>query len=270
MKKHLLVLTPAIFFVSLFFLLINLPSLRFFHQDEAYFIPVSKFAFSTFFIERDYSDNGWSQSYRTFGKENPQVGKYIMGFSLWLHEYKTFDGIPEWNQGEDLAWHIEQGFVPGPEELYAARLPVAVSASITATAVGLIAFIALYYLFNNLTISYLGAILSPLLLLSHPRVWLLSHRAMLDIPALFLSSTTIVFVLLSLLEHNKQHYKRSIFLSFLGAIFLGLAISTKLNTLLIGVVVVCLFAINIFIEMRHESVTKNRNWLLSWGIYIIP
>jgi 4-amino-4-deoxy-L-arabinose transferase-like glycosyltransferase len=234
-------------------LLINLGSLKFFHNDEANFIRISQFAFPTFFIERDFEDKRWRKHFNGFGRLNPQVAKYIMGSSLWLHGYSSFDGVKSWNGEKDIEWHVEQGIVPSPGEVYAARLPIAILSAITAMLVGLITFMTLAHYVRSPCIRWLGGLGSVVFFLSHPTIWAYSHRAMLDMPALFFSCLSIVLIIKAMSLHLDNTGSKGYLFSALGAATIGLAISTKLNAALIGFTVGLVFIVFFLLEKKVHS-----------------
>ncbi len=66
-----------VFIFSFLALVIDLPSQKYFHRDEINWGQVSIYSFRTFFIEKDFTDVGWENSFNSFGFYNPQIGKYI-------------------------------------------------------------------------------------------------------------------------------------------------------------------------------------------------
>jgi len=220
-----------IFIICESILLQGCQSLEYFHRDEANWVRVSIYSFRTFFLEQDYSDQGWSKPFRTFGSYNPQVGKFIIGASLWIHGFRDFDGVIRWNRDKNLKWHIEQGIVPSLEELCAARLPIAILTAGTALLVLVLATFAQRVLLcgNEL----LGGILSALFFISHPLIQGWGRRASPDMPATFFSTLAVTLAVMSGLSLMGKLCKRSLMLGLAASVVIGLAISTKMNALLI-------------------------------------
>jgi len=229
MSKNILI-AIIIFSFCLITLLFRLGTYQYFHSDEANWARVSIFAFDRYFIERDWDDPGWSQSFRLFGKENPQVGKYLMGMSLWAYNYRTFDGVIPWNLKKGLEWHIQEGIAPSTDMLFAARLPIAILSAGTA---------ALIYLLVVLTLDSRGAnnwpafagVAAAVLFITHPTIWQASHRAMVDMPVAFFSTLTVYLYILSTRVLVENRLKSAIVYCLLGGIASGLAISIKMNAL---------------------------------------
>ena len=244
--KRVFVLGALLIFISSSLVFSNnLSSLDYFHADESNWIRVSIFSFDTFFIEKNYQADGWQESFRTFGFQNPQMGKFVIGASLYFRNFRDFDGVIAWNHDKDIAWHVAQGLAPTAEERYAARLPICLLASGTVTLVGLLTMFALYQMLFNKVLVLLGGVTSSVLFAAHPIVWQLSHRAMPDIPAAFFSTLAICLTLATLLLFQKGLFKRSLVVSAVGAVAVGLAISTKLNALLSwGAVVLILVVVS--------------------------
>jgi hypothetical protein len=234
-----LIVGLCIFIILESILLIGLSSLRCFHRDEVNWIRVSIYSFRTFFIDRDFFNEGWSKSFRSWGSYNPQVGKFIIGASLWLHRYRDFEGVVHFEEykHEDLEYLIEQGMgiVPPPEELYAARLPIAILAAGTASLVFALATFAQRSALRGKGL--LGGVLASLFFFFHPLIQSFGRRAMLDIPALFFSTLAMALAVMSGLAFIRRLRKRGLLLGIGTAIAVGLAISTKMNAVLIWPVV---------------------------------
>ncbi len=259
MKKDFIVVALLLFIASNIAFLRDLPSMDFFHRDEANWIRVSIFSFNTFFIERNYQDDGWSNSFRTFGFQNPQVGKFIIGGSLYLHNYRDFEGVIAWNPDEDLEWHVDQGVVPPAEERFAARLPVILLASGTVSLVGVLTMIVLSYLLRSRMLLFLGGIVAATFFATHPLIWNHGHQAMLDVPAIFFSTLAIFFITVTILRCPKGLSKRSLFLGFAGALSTGLAISTKMNALLTWGVILLVLLIGLIGSWVFKMQQGKRN-----------
>ena len=255
MKRDFTILALVIFIISFIVLLVDLPSLIFFHRDEINWIRVSRFSFNNFFIKRDFRNEGWGESFRNFGLQNPQVGKYIIGGSLALQEYRDFEGVVAVFEG--LKRNFERGTVPTAEEFYMARLPIALLSSATVTLVGILIMLILCSLIKSKLLVFTGVFTGCLLFLTHPEVWKNSHRAMIDMPAIFFSTLAIVLIVNSFMLFNKKQFIKSLLLSAAAATSLGLSISTKMNAFLtwmaVVVAIVLMFVIVLLIYKTRRS-----------------
>lgn len=262
----------VVYSICLTILLFGLGTYQFFHTDEANWSRVSIFSFQKYFIERDWNDPGWLKSFGAYGKENPQVGKYIMGLSLWLHGYRTFEGFRAWNHGEGLQWNIEAGNAPSTDKLFAARLPIALLSAATA---------ALIYLLITQTLEILGYTNWPVfagligsgLFMLHPAIWQAAHRAKLDMPAAFFSVLAIYLSILSVWAIVEKQFRKAIAYSLLGAVVSGLAIATKLNAVYLLLFAPTLSVLT-FIRLKQFSRRTlipifSAQLILPWIIFIL-
>jgi len=188
------------------------------HPDEPKWIYAGKMYTDLFFYYRAYRHPLWSHHFGTFGSFNPPVGKYILGLSL-----NSFGGVktvqiplegfqasnPEqseraiatviertrdrlgyfdhYNYEHDVPWNIEQGLVPGPEILRAARIGILLCA--------LVGGLCLYWLAAGLFGSTVG-VLAMAAFYSSPIIFSFSRRALTDIPCLMFVSETRWAILL--------------------------------------------------------------------------
>ena len=227
-----------VFIFSFLALVINLPSQKYFRRDEVNFSRVSVYSFRTFFIEKDFTDIGWSKPFNTFGFYNPQIGKYIIGSSMWVHKFRSFNGVAKWNPNKDIKWHIEQGIVPSPDKLFAARLPIAFLASGTAVLLFVLGSLLTESYSRKLSISM--GLLTVLLFFLHPLAWQFGHRAMLDMPALFFTTFAITSLVLSGRYFIRGMASQGVLWGLSASFMIGLGIATKLNALLVwGVIFSC-------------------------------
>ena len=259
----------VVFILSFLTLIINLPSLKYFHRDEVNWSRVSIYSFRTFFIDRDYTDEGWEKPFNSFGFYNPQVGKHIIGSSLWLHNFRQFNGVIKWNANENLKWHIEQGIVPPPDQLFAARLPIIFLTSGTA--------VLLFVLSSLLTLSYprkisIGmGLLTAFLFLLHPLTWSLGHRAMLDIPALFFTSFAMTSLVFSCRSFIQGLTRQGMLWGLVTSFMIGFGIATKLNALLVwGVIFTCYIGLALYFSYRKNFSFVKRILFISFTHVLIP
>jgi 4-amino-4-deoxy-L-arabinose transferase-like glycosyltransferase len=265
MTKEIAMTALVVFVVSCSLLLIDLSSLKYFHRDEINWTRTSIFSFRTFFIDRDFRNPGWSKTFNTFGKQNPQIGKFIMGSSLWLHGYRNFDGVIRWNDREDLTWHTQQSFFPTAGELYAARLPIVLLASATAFLICIITAYSIRILFHSASLS--AGVFASFVFLSHPIAWAYAHRAMIDIPPIFFSTLAVILVIVSIRAFLRESLLQSVLLSLGGAIASGLAISTKMNALLLILVLQAIYLAFLGTVWRSPLHHRRPPAMRCYGVY---
>ena len=74
-----------------------------FHADETIWIKSSKY-FKLFWIDKDFFSNQWEEF---LSMDQPPVGKYIIGLSLFLYgkekAFQEVDKIPDWDWGKGRA-----------------------------------------------------------------------------------------------------------------------------------------------------------------------
>ena len=200
----------------------NLDSLKYFHRDEQQWVRVGFIEFERYFIDRNYDYEAWEGSsiFTSASKFNPPAAKYIIGASLWLHGYRNLEPLPPWQEGKSVQWHLEQGLLPPADELRAARLPIAILGACTAVIVALIVW--------ELLGSVPAAVVASLILAFNDNFAVHAHRAMLDVPALFFSAVVIYAVIKAL-----RSARRSTAWVGVASLSMGLAVSSKMNTLLV-------------------------------------
>lgn len=187
------------------------------HSDEAAWSRVGVTAFSKFFVEKDIRSLWWLKSLGTFGVENPNAGKFIIGGSLWMHGYRDADAIPVTNN--QLATF---------QSRYAARLP---SAMMFALLTGSLSFLA-----GLVTQSYWSGIGVVVVFLAHPWIRYHARLATLDVIALTFSTLGVVLLIYAFrerLEPDISFHWTDHLVAMVAWLFIGLAIATKMNALLI-------------------------------------
>ncbi len=258
-----------VFIFSFLALLINLPSQKFFRRDEVNWSRVSIYSFRTFFIERDFTDSGWGEPFNTFGYYNPQVGKYIIGSSMWLHEFRSFNGVATWEVDKSREWHIDQGIVPSPEELFAARLPITLLASGVAVLLFILGSLLTASFSRKLSISM--GLLTAFMFFLHPIAWQSGHRAMLDLPALFFTTFAMTNFLLSSRYFIRGLAVRGVVWGLGTSFMVGLGIATKLNALLVwGVIFSCTICLTSYFFYRKNYTFAKLALVLLAAHILIP
>ncbi len=152
-----------------------------FHGDETTWIKYSKY-FKLFWIDKDFQNNQWEE----WGCiDQPPVGKYIMGLSLFLHgEKKIFqelDGIKKWDWNKNYEWNLTNGAIPPRRIVVIARLPMAIFGGLTCL---------LIYLIGRIVFEMATGIFASLILAYNPIMLECSRRAMTDAPLLFFLNKT--------------------------------------------------------------------------------
>lgn len=166
-----------------------------------------------------WDDLWWLQSHGTFGVENPNIGKYITGGALYLA------GI---HDPAAVQWDDKTGILPITARV-AARMPAALLFA---------AMVAAFYALCMMITGRLWlSLAAPALVLLHP--WSLYHStlAMLDTPALAFLVLAVAFLVYGL-------QKDTLWLALVGWLLAGLAISTKLNALLLVPTFFALYALH--------------------------
>lgn len=206
----------------------TLDDLQNFSGDETLWLAVSDKLFRLFVVEHDFGDGAWREEFSTFGSRQPQIGKYLIGIGTYAAGYTAEPYTPyRYNWGQDLSWNLANGGVPPAHLVAAGRLPVAL--------VGIGACLVFYWLIalvaNPLTamLATVGMVQAGLLVES-------SRRAMIDTPALAFGLLTLVGMVYTLRALRGQQPRRAAGAAALAGLACGLAVGTKLNTLLILVV----------------------------------
>lgn len=244
-----------VFIAGLLVFLTGLQSYKYVHRDEANWTRVSVFAFRTYFIDRDFDHPDWQSNLNRFGSYNPQIGKYILGASQWAMGYQEYDGIINWQEGNGMQWHIEHGYIPSEGRLYAARLPVAILASLTVA--------VMYWFVVMLTRgNILAGLVGSLLFTVNPLVLSFARKAMLDLPGTALGALTVFLCILSVRQPVRS--RSFLFLGLLSALSAGLAIGTKLTSGAAWVSVFLIYLIVLAINLRKGEglphLFSRENW----------
>lgn len=242
-SKLLWIVFIAILITALLIYSRNLASYAHYHMDEGYWIETSKWTFSKFVLEKDFSASQWtSWRLRTFGRTNPNAAKLLIGGILYLNGYGDFRGLPAWDMSKSKQWNIENGNAAAMDELRVARWPIVV---MTAFAAGLL-FMGFSLSTSDLLRGIVGGIVSAIVFLTHPLVYTLGRQVMLDIPAIFFSIISVMCAWRVITDHDTPSLGANKKLwGLLASIFSGIAVSTKLNAgiMLVLTVIVGLYAL---------------------------
>jgi hypothetical protein len=222
--------------------LLNLDDLHNFQGDETLWLGVSNKLFRLYVIEHNTTDPAWNGEFSTFGSSQPQIGKYMIGLGTYAVGYTGEPYNPySYNWGHDLAWNLGHRGVPPAGVVTIARLPVAI--------LGLLACLIFYWLITLVT-NWWTALLATASFAGAGLLTESSRRAMIDTPALafgLLSLVGAVYLLRGLRGHDPKPAAWSVF----TGLACGLAIGTKLNTLLIVAVCVIALLSEALIQLLH-------------------
>lgn len=207
-------------------------SILFVHQDEINFCQTGLYSYKTLVIEHDTTDPGWHDSFRSFGSPNPQIGKLLIGCSIWHHGFHDFSGVFNmWSHRILVKNILADGRFP-PGKLAAGRLPVVLLSALMAALLSWLAMIATDGAGFSLPFQILSAITVVLLFLPNQTVHFGAFRAMLDAPAAAFSTTAIVLSIITLNRIHQNSLLSGFLFSIGSGIATGLAISTKMNAIL--------------------------------------
>ncbi|MGB0383592.1 MAG: ArnT family glycosyltransferase [Ardenticatenaceae bacterium] len=239
---------------------ISIVSAVFFHPDESHWISSSDFYFQKFFVEQDWDYETWRDDH--FGEwstSNPVIGKYLIGASLYLFEpsqgARYTKRRAEYDYRESFEWNVDQGSIPPLEEIVAARWPV--------VWMTILSSVLLFLLARDLTGHRSVGVVAALLFMIDPLVLYSGLRAMIDMPALFFSLLAL-WVALRMYDaiyvaagRGDRPAYGTLFWSLGLGVACGLAVGTKLNALLVGVVCAAWGVLNL-LWLYSESCTRRR------------
>ncbi len=188
-------------------------------MDESAYVAQSFYA--DLLLSGNFNDPAWLEY---AGYDLPPLPKYLIGIALKI------GGFPRPAQLTALAWYGN----PGKQLFSGAVLTVA---RIPNVLIGALGCVAIYHLgrfsFNRLT----GIIASLLLILS-PLYWLHARRAMSDVPAeaFMLASLALALPIWSAFVAGRGNWKQAFLLAFGGGSLVGLAVLSKLNGTIAGMI----------------------------------
>lgn len=239
-----------LFAVLLLWFTRDLDSYSNYNYDEGGYLSVGNLYFNLYFINHDFFNPAWYQSYRSYGPAN-QVPKYIMGLSLYLFGYgdEKFEYFYfKWK--DSLEENIKKGMVPSAKVLYAARFPIAVLGALT---------VLLIFVICRILCGWKFALIATLVTSFNHLILLLSKTAMLDIPYVFFSILTI-FLMCYFLKRTNKKWSEWIVITLIG-IIIGLAVSSKPMGIFILITTVIFFLI--------LSISQKRKIFLFYLILIL-
>ena len=235
----------------------SIVSAVFFHPDESHWMSSSDFYFQKFFVEQDWDYNTWRDDrFGQWSTSNPVIGKYLIGASLHLFGPRSHNGQrayytkrrPEYNYTESFEWNVDQGSIPPLEEIVAARWVI--------VWMTIFSSVLLFLLARDLTGHWSVGVVAALLFMLDPLVMYSGLRAMIDMPALFFSLAAFCFALRMYNRIYEGARRSAFFWSLALGVACALAIGSKLNALLVGVVCAAWGVLNLF-WLYSESYTSS-------------
>ncbi len=215
-------------------------------NDEGFWIASGDYYFQLFFVDRDPTIELWnSDQFLEWGPRTGPVGKYLVG--LWLHVAGLGDrhhSAPPWDFLQGVAENRLQGNLAPANELAAARHAVSCSGSM--------AVIVLFLLVRALFCSWLVALVAAVFFGLAPLTIRYSTHVMVDIPMLLFSFMALWCFLKSLASLTRKLYGQGIFWSVATGVALGLAVGTKLNSLLVPGIIAS-WGLGKFFSSRFEE-----------------
>lgn len=191
---------------------------------EREFIVFGEHSFRLAFVERDWHSPEWAKDYFKYGASNPQIGKYLIGASLYAHGYGRQDAgtLDHWKGSNKSGWKTVPGRRPTRDVVRAARLPIALMG---------IGTCLLVLVVGSLLGSRWAAVFSAALLATNELFRLYSRVVLTDVPEVFFACLTLLVLLWSVRRWDGR--PASIFArAGLVGVFVALATSTKLRALL--------------------------------------
>lgn len=220
----------------------RLDNLGNYNGDETLWLAVSNKLFRLYAVERDFGDPAWQQDYSTFGTWQPQIGKYVIGLGTYFGGYtaEPYQAF-YYNWQHDLAWNMANKGVPPAELVLTGRLPVA--------CMGMLAGLLFYWLASLLLGPWPGLLAVAILLAG--RLLVDSSRvAMIDSPALAFGLATLIALVYLLRALRRHEARKALLLAIPTGVVAGLAIGTKLNTLLVVAVCVVMLLGEALVQLR--------------------
>lgn len=248
-SRHRVAKPVVAFLVAATLVLLQLPlstfpdDSDFYHPDEGLWTAVGKYSFQKYFIEHDWSRDSWDVDFTTFGRQNPTVGKFIIGASQFLSgavdRETTFPAYEP-----DAPWEELQSERPPPAALEAARRPM--------RWLFLGSGVLLLLLTIQLTGSPFVGMGAVLLFAASPIVQTSAHRAMMEMPATFFSLLALVTAAQYLARIGSDEETPAWSNAIPIGLSCGFAVSTKLSALLIPVVLAIWIVLASWARLRYS------------------
>ncbi len=281
-KRIVLVCTVALS-ISSYFIFTTFPPPNFnfylnshaadYHPDEGVWTAAGKYYFEKFFLDKDWSYETWdTKKFGNFGNRNPVLVKCFVGASLFINgEVTSGESIPGFDF-EQMDWEVVRDLRPPEAVLDAARVPIMI--------MGIASVLLLFLLIRSFTGSWLLGLLSALVLSLQPHVISFSQKVMNDIPAVFFGLAALWVSFIALKEILVCANKGLVLRSFAIGAVVGLAVQTKLSTLLVVIAIVVWSALELILTVKEKGVAavhikKILLALMSFGlvlslIWILP
>lgn len=231
----------------------NLKTYRTYHGDETYWIRSGQWTFQKMFVEKNYSSELWSKEYGrhfgSFGPRTPNAAKLIIGGALHLFGYTTIPLPITWDWNESFEENIKKGNAIPVAELIVARQAIVL---VTAMTAGFLFIIGFHLPMSQRQYSWITALLITGVFLSHPYVARLGKQAMIDMPMILFSIIAIYAIwrgtnpTLTTLDALRW--------GIISGLSGGIAISTKLNAILLLISCLLVGLINVYYSRSKPSV----------------
>jgi dolichyl-phosphate-mannose--protein O-mannosyl transferase len=167
-----------------------------FHADESVWYYFGARYFSIFFLHKDWNHPVWSKE-EAF--DQPQIGRYLIGFRLWLHGgeplIRQIIKAPLYSFSHSRMWNSQNGRIPSAAMLRPGRTMMA--------SFGLAGCLMIYCIGHYLIAPEAGLI-AGLLLGLNPLMRMCSRRAMTDAPLLFFMAMMVLLMLALLYQYRRS------------------------------------------------------------------
>ena len=237
-----------------------------YHPDEGVWTAAGKFYFEKFFVEKDWRYETWdTKRFGNFGNRNPVLVKYFVGASLYIDgELQPGESITGFDF-DQLDWDEVSNKRPPQTVLKVARMPIIVT--------GITCVILLFLFIKSLTNSWLLGLLSALVFSLQPHVVSFSQKVMNDIPAVCFGLAALLVSFVALKDILDSTYKKIILKSMAMGVVVGLALQTKLSSLLVVITIVIWGISEIILAKRDKglppySFKKISYALVSFGLMV--
>jgi hypothetical protein len=218
----------------------DLDDMASYHGDENLWIAVGSRAFQKFFIEHDIHNPFWQEEYYTWGSYHPQLAKYLIGAGSYFGGYHEVP-ILWYDFTQDVIGNQQNGNILDSAILRSARVPIALT--------GIAACLILFWIVRFTAGTWYGVIAVVSIYQSH-LLYVTSRRAMIDVPALCFSLLTLLCLIFLRRAIRDGNAKLMIIWSTTTGIASGLAVSSKMNGLLIVIICGVVIGIEYFYTLR--------------------
>jgi 4-amino-4-deoxy-L-arabinose transferase-like glycosyltransferase len=215
-------------FALSFFILVRGAEKAPFHVDEDNWVHYAAY-FKVFFMDRNTDPRIWDG---LASKDQPPVGKYINGLSLWLRGYRDddflrLDRTGPYDFSKSYEWNLENGLAIDPKTLLICRQTAAFFTALACV---------FLYLAAALFFGRMAALLAAGLMLLSPLVLYYGRHAMTDAPLLCFMTLNLWLSGLFSRHASEGKWRKALWIAAVLGIGIGLAAGTKLNGALSGII----------------------------------